>query len=159
MNLNRVQIAGRLTRDPEIKFTSQGTAIADIGLAVNRYWKGEDGTKKEECTFLDVTAYGRTAEIIQEFLHKGSPVYIEGRLSLDQWTDKQTNQKRSRVRIVAENLQMLGGRGDSESGSSPVSNPPPQRQAAPPARATAPAGRSQPSHDPDLDAEPGDVPF
>jgi single-strand DNA-binding protein len=95
MNLNKVTIAGRLTRDPEIKYTSQGTAIADFGLAVNRYWKDTSGEKKEEVTFLDVTAYGRPAEIIQEYLKKGSPVYIEGRLQLDSWTDKQTQQKRA----------------------------------------------------------------
>lgn len=68
MNLNSVQLAGRLTRDPEIRYTPAGTAIADIGLAVNRYWKGEDGATKEECTFLDVTAFGKTAEIVQKHL-------------------------------------------------------------------------------------------
>jgi single-strand DNA-binding protein len=153
MNLNKVTIAGRLTREPEKKYTSQGTAITDIGLAVNRYWKGEDGTKKEEVTFIDATAYGRVAEIIQEFLHKGSPVYIEGRLSLDSWTDKQTNQKRSRLRIVAENLQMLGSR-DSDSGhASSASNQQPQRQPTPAPKLAAPSAAR--THD---FAEPPDFP-
>src|SRR5882757_5280469 len=130
-NLNRVLLIGNLTRDPEVRYTPKGTAVADIGIAVNRVYSGEDGEKKEEVTFVDVTLWGRQAEVAQEYLKKGRPVFIEGRLQLDSWDDKQTGQKRSRLRVVAENLQMLGSR-DSDSGhASSAGNQPPQRQAVP----------------------------
>ena len=87
MNLNSVQLAGRLTRDPEIRYTASGVAIADIGIAVSRFLKNDQGETKEETDFIDVTAFGRTAETIQKHLHKGSPIYLDGRLKLDQWDD------------------------------------------------------------------------
>jgi single-strand DNA-binding protein len=107
MNLNRVMIAGRLTRDVELRHTSKGT-VAEIGLAINRFWT-EDGQKREEATFVDVTLWNRTAEIAQQYLRKGAPVYIEGRLRLDNW--EQGGEKRSRLRIVGESLQLLGSAG------------------------------------------------
>jgi len=149
-NLNRVLIIGNLTRDPEVRYTPKGTAVADIGIAVNRVYSGEDGEKKEEVTFVDVTLWGRQAEVAQEYLKKGRPVFIEGRLQLDTWDDKQSGQKRSRLRVVAENMQMLGSRGDSEAGSTA---PGTQRRTTPP-----PPQRPTPK-DPDLDAEPDDIPF
>jgi single-strand DNA-binding protein len=147
MNLNRVQLAGRLTRDPEIKYTTQGTAIADISLAVNRVWKDDSGEKKQEVTFVEITFWSRLAEITQQYLKKGSPAYIEGRLQLDTWQDKQTNQKRSRMRVVAESLQMLGGRDDSGSGPASPTGSPQRQTAAPPARAAAPPPQPQPEPD------------
>ena len=93
-NLNKVMLIGNLTRDPEIKYTPKGSAIAELGLAINRYYTTESGEKKEETTFVDVTLWGRQAEIAKEYLTKGKPVYIEGRLQLDTWDDKQTGQKR-----------------------------------------------------------------
>ena len=149
-NLNRVLLIGNLTRDPEVRYTPKGTAVADIGIAVNRVYSGEDGEKKEEVTFVDVTLWGRQAEVAQEYLKKGRPVFIEGRLQLDTWDDKQSGQKRSRLRVVAENMQMLGSRGDSEAGSTA---PGTQRRTTPP-----PPQRQTPK-DPDLDAEPDDIPF
>jgi single-strand DNA-binding protein len=149
-NLNRVLIIGNLTRDPEVRYTPKGTAVADIGIAVNRVYSGDDGEKKEEVTFVDVTLWGRQAEVAQEYLKKGRQVFIEGRLQLDTWDDKQTGQKRSRLRVVAENMQMLGSRGDSETGATA---PPAQRRVTPP-----PPQRQTPK-DPDLDAEPDDIPF
>ncbi len=149
-NLNRVLLIGNLTRDPEVRYTPKGTAVADIGIAVNRIYSGEDGEKKEEVTFVDVTLWGRQAEVAQEYLKKGRQVFIEGRLQLDTWDDKQTGQKRSRLRVVAENMQMLGSRGDSEAGSTA---PGTQRRTTPP-----PPQRQTPK-DPDLDAEPDDIPF
>jgi single-strand DNA-binding protein len=149
-NLNRVLLIGNLTRDPEVRYTPKGTAVADIGIAVNRVYSGEDGEKKEEATFVDVTLWGRQAEVAQEYLKKGRQVFIEGRLQLDSWDDKQTGQKRSRLRVVAENMQMLGSRADSEAGSSA---PGAQRRTAPPPQ------QRQPPKDPDLDAEPDDIPF
>jgi single-strand DNA-binding protein len=149
-NLNRVLLIGNLTRDPEVRYTPKGTAVADIGIAVNRVYSGEDGEKKEEVTFVDVTLWGRQAEVAQEYLKKGRQVFVEGRLQLDTWDDKQTGQKRSRLRVVAENMQMLGSRGESEGGSNPAAS---QRRTAPP-----PPQRQTPK-DPDLDAEPDDIPF
>jgi single-strand DNA-binding protein len=151
-NLNRVLLIGNLTRDPEVRYTPKGTAVTEIGLAVNRVYSGEDGEKKEETTFVDVTLWARQAEIAGQYLRKGRPVFIEGRLQLDTWDDKQTGQKRSRLRVVAENLQLLGSRQDGEGSSSPSSAP-----RRPPA-ASAPPPRPEP-RDPDLDAEPDDIPF
>ena len=121
-NLNRVLLIGNLTRDPEVRYTPKGTAVAEIGLAVNRIYSGEDGEKKEETTFVDVTLWARQAEIAGQYLKKGRPVFIEGRLQLDTWDDKQTGQKRSRLRVVSENLQLLGSRQEGES-SSPAAPP------------------------------------
>src|SRR6516162_1152659 len=145
-NLNRVLLIGNLTRDPELRYTPKGTAVVDIGLAVNRIYSGEDGEKKEETTFVDVTLWGRQAEVAGQYLHKGSPVFIEGRLQLDTWDDKQTGQKRSKLRVVGENLQLLGDRRE------PASPPPrpPQRASVP--QPTRPAG----VREPDLS---GEVPF
>jgi len=152
-NLNRVLLIGNLTRDPEIRYTPKGTAVADIGLAVNRVFTGEDGEKREEVTFVDVVLWSRLAEIAEQYLKKGRPVFIEGRLQLDSWDDKQTGQKRSRLRVVAENLQLLGSRGEGDPGGASGS-PPPARRSAP-----APAPKANPPRDPDLDTEPDDIPF
>ena len=149
-NLNRVLLIGNLTRDPEVRYTPKGTAVAEIGLAVNRIYSGEDGEKKEETTFVDVTLWARQAEVAGQYLKKGRPVFIEGRLQLDTWDDKQTGQKRSRLRVVSENLQLLGSRQEGDS-SSPA--PPPRRASAAPT-----PSRPEP-RDPDLDAEPDDIPF
>ena len=113
MNLNKVMIAGNLTRDPELRYTPKGTAVAELGLAINRVFSDDQGVKKEDATFVDVTLWGRTAEIAQQYLHKGSPVFIEGRLQLDTWEDKASGQKRSRLRVVGENMQLLGSKGDT----------------------------------------------
>jgi single-strand DNA-binding protein len=154
-NLNRVLLIGNLTRDPELRYTPKGTAVTEIGLAVNRVYSGEDGEKKEETTFVDVTLWARQAEIAGQYLKKGRPVFIEGRLQLDTWDDKQTGQKRSRLRVVAENLQLLGSRQDSEGSSSfSSSSPAPRRGPSAPAPLPKPEPR-----DPDLDAEPDDIPF
>ena len=124
-NFNKVILAGNLTRDPELRYTSKGTAIAKIGLAINRTWKNEAGETKEEVTFVDVDAFGRTAEVIGQYLKKGRPILIEGRLKLDQWDDKQTGQKRSRLGVVMENFQFMdSGRGDGGSGGAPRPSPP-----------------------------------
>ena len=115
-NFNKVILMGNLTRDPEIRYTPKGTAVAEIGLAINRFFAGENGEKREETTFVDVTLWGRTAEIAGEYLKKGRPVFIEGRLQLDTWEDKQSGQKRSKLRVVAEGMQLIGARGGSAGG-------------------------------------------
>jgi single-strand DNA-binding protein len=114
MNLNRVFLIGNLTRDPELRFTPKGTPVTDIGLAVNRVYSAEDGQKKEESTFVNVTLWGRQAEVAGQYLTKGRPVFIEGRLELDAWDDRQTGQKRTRLKVVCENMQLLPNRSESQ---------------------------------------------
>jgi single-strand DNA-binding protein len=114
-NFNKVMLMGNLTRDPEVRYTPKGTAVAEIGLAVNRIYSGENNERREETTFVDVTLWGRTAEVAGEYLKKGRPVFIEGRLQLDSWEDKQSGQKRSKLRVVAEGMQLIGSRGGSGS--------------------------------------------
>jgi single-strand DNA-binding protein len=149
---NKVMLIGNLTRDPEIKYTPKGTAIADIGLAVNRNYTTEGGEKREETTFIDVTLWGRVAEIVGEYCKKGRPLFVEGRLQLDTWEDKQSGQKRSKLKVVGENIQLLGSReggGGGESGESRGGGGF-KKPATPP---------QKPPADPDLDAEPDDIPF
>jgi single-strand DNA-binding protein len=103
---------GNLTRDPQVRYTPGGTAVAELGLAVNRTWFDKQANaKKEECTFVDVTLWGREAEVAGKYLTKGKQVFIEGRLQLDTWDDKTTGQKRSKMRVVCEHMQMLGSGG------------------------------------------------
>lgn len=112
-SFNKVILVGNLTRDPEVKYTSGGTAVAEIGLAVNRTWFDQKANeRRDETTFVDVTLWGRQAEIAGEYLAKGRSVLIEGRLQLDSWDDKETGKKRSKLRVVGEQMTMLGSRGD-----------------------------------------------
>lgn len=141
-SFNRVILMGNLTRDPEVKYIPSGSAVAEIGLAVNRSWfDKQSNQRKEEVTFVDVTLWGRDAEVAGEYLAKGRPVLIEGRLALDQWDDKATGQKRSKLKVVAERMQLLGGRGEAKGGE--------------------PAAEPDESYKPDADAAGGgsDVPF
>ena len=116
-SLNKVMLIGNLTRDPEIKYTPKGTAIADLGIAVNRSYTIEaTGEKREEVTFIDVTFFGRQAELAKEYLSKGRSIYVEGRLQLDTWDDKQTGQKRSKLKVQGEMMQFLGGKGEGGGG-------------------------------------------
>ncbi|MGC6464473.1 MAG: single-stranded DNA-binding protein [Akkermansiaceae bacterium] len=116
-SVNKVMLLGNLTRDPEIRYTPKGTAVTDLGMAINRVRTGDNGERIEEVTYVDVTLWGRQAELAGQYLGKGRPVFIEGRLQLDQWDDKQTGQKRSRLRVVGENMQFLpGGGGGNNSG-------------------------------------------
>lgn len=116
-SFNKVILVGNLTRDPQVKYTTGGTAVTEIGLAVNRRWLDKQSNQwKDETTFVDITLWGRTAEIAGEYLAKGRPVLIEGRLQLDTWDDRETGQKRSKLRVVGENMTMLGGKGDNPGG-------------------------------------------
>ena len=115
-NYNKVILMGNLTRDPEVKYTSGGTAIAKLGMAINHTWTNKEGQKQEETTFVDVDAFGRQAEVIGQYLKKGRPVMIEGRLKLDQWDDKQTGQKRSKLGVTLEGFQFLDSRGEGGGG-------------------------------------------
>ena len=107
-NLNKVMLIGNVTRDPEIKYTPKGSAVTDLGIAVNRVYTPEGGERREETTFVDITLWGRQAEIAGEYCKKGRSIYIEGRLQLDTWEDKTSGQKRSKLRVVGENFQLLG---------------------------------------------------
>lgn len=118
MSFNRVILVGNLTRDPEIQYTPKGTAVARIGLAVNHTWKDESGEKKEECSFIDCEAWGRTAEVITEYHSKGSAILIEGRLKMDTWEDKNTKEKRSKLKVVVESFSFVGGKREG-AGSAP----------------------------------------
>jgi single-strand DNA-binding protein len=113
-SFNRVILVGNLTRDPELKYIPSGSAVTEIGLAVNDRRKNAQGEWVEETTFVDVTLWGRTAEVASEYLSKGSSVLIEGRLKLDTWESE--GQKRSKLRVVGERMQMLGGRGGGSGG-------------------------------------------
>ncbi len=114
-SFNRVILMGNLTRDPELRYVGNNMAVSDIGLAVNDRRKSASGEWVEETTFVDVTLWGRTAEVANEYLSKGSPVLIEGRLKFDSWENKE-GEKRSKLRVVGEKMQMLGGRGGGEGG-------------------------------------------
>jgi single-strand DNA-binding protein len=115
-NLNKVQLMGNITRDPEVRYTPKGTAVTDISLAINRSFNSDDGERREETTFVDITFWGRQAEVIGEDRKKGRPLYVEGRLQLDSWEDKTSGQQRSRLKVVGENFQFLGGRDDAGGG-------------------------------------------
>ena len=151
-SFNKVVLVGNLTRDPELRYTPKGTAIAKIGLAVNRVWTNEAGEKKEEVTFVDVDVFGRTAENVGQYMRKGRPILIEGRLKLDQWDDKQTGQKKSKLGVVAENVQFLGSAPGAEGGSGAPAAPRAARPAAPRAPGAAPVEGDGPP-------ESDDVPF
>jgi len=135
-NYNRVTMAGNLTRDPEVKFLPNDKAVAQFGIAINRKFKGTDGSAKEETTFVDVEAWGRTAELVGQYLTKGQPCFIEGRLRLDSWEDKKTGEKRSKLKVVADSVQFLGGKREHDqhgADAAPAPTAPPSR----PAPATA----------------------
>ncbi len=147
-NFNKVILAGNLTRDPELRYTPKGMAIAKITLAINRSWKSEAGEMKEEVTFVDVDAFGRTAENIGQYFKKGRPILVEGRLKYDTWEDKQTNQKRSKLGVVLENFQFMDSKGSGD-GDAPRNRP-----AASASKAEAPSETDAPPP-----PEDDDVPF
>ncbi|MGD7651592.1 MAG: single-stranded DNA-binding protein [Verrucomicrobiales bacterium] len=157
-NLNKVMLIGNLTRDPELRYTPKGTAVAELGLAVNRTRKDESGQRIEETTFVDVTLWGSQAEIAQKYLSKGRPVYIEGRLQYDTWDDKTTGQKRSKLRVIGEQMQFLGSPGDRNSGGGGGGNNAPQQQAAPQQQRSAPPQGASPAPPAD-NMDDDDIPF
>ncbi|MBN2579485.1 MAG: single-stranded DNA-binding protein [Pirellulales bacterium] len=146
---NRVILLGNLTRDPELRYLQSGTAVTDLGLAVNDRRKNANGEWVEDTTFVDVTLWARTAEIAGEYLTKGSPVLIEGRLKYETW-ETQDGQKRSKLKVVGDRMQLLGGRGEGGS-------PPPGRPARAPAQQAA-NEYSQPAPPEDFDAPPLEAP-
>jgi len=148
-NLNKVMLIGNLTRDPELRVTPKGTAICTFSLAVNRKFRDESGADREEVTYVDIEAWGKAGENISKYCTKGRPLFVEGRLRLDQWEDKNTKEKRSRMKVVCENFQFLGsgsggggggGRGGEggEGGENRYSSPAPRSAAKPAAPAAQP---------------------
>ena len=160
-NVNKVMLLGNITRDLEVRYTPKGTAVCDLGMAVNRIRTGDNGERIEEVTYVDVTLWGRQAELAGQYLSKGRSVFIEGRLQLDQWDDKQTGQKRSRLRVVGENMQFIGGQGGGGSneggGGAPrqQSAPSEQQQSPPPSQSNQGGAAAAESFDNDED----DIPF
>jgi single-strand DNA-binding protein len=111
-NLNKVMLMGNLTRDPEIRFLPSGAAVCSLSLAINRRWSNAAGEKQEEVTYVDCTAFGKTGEAIGKYLAKGRPIYIEGRLTLDQWTDKE-GKKRSKLFVTVESFEFIDSKPES----------------------------------------------
>jgi single-strand DNA-binding protein len=114
-NLNKVMLIGNLTRDPDLKYTPGNQAVCEIGLAVNRKYRTKEGEDREETTFVDCEAWGKQAEVLKQYMTKGKPLFIEGRLKLDTWEDKDGG-KRSKMRVVIENFQFLGAAGGGGGG-------------------------------------------
>ncbi|MGJ8655535.1 MAG: single-stranded DNA-binding protein [Akkermansiaceae bacterium] len=169
-SFNKVMIMGNITRDIELRATPKGTSVTDLGLACNRVRMGEDGQKIEEVTFVDVTLWGRQAELASQYLAKGSPIFIEGRLHMDSWTDQATGKQRTRLKVVGENMQFIGspgggnnGGGNSNgggynSGGQQASQPAQPAQRAP-QQSSPPQGGSPASNMPDFQDEDDDIPF
>ena len=149
-NFNKVILIGNLTRDPEVKYTPKGTAVTELGLAVNRVYVADSGERREEATFIDVTLWGKQAELAGQYLKKGRPVLIEGRLQTDTWEDKQTGQKRSRLRVVGESMQFLDRKSENSGGGGFRSDSPAYQKSQEAPSATM---REEPS---DID---DDIPF
>ena len=146
-SLNKVFLMGNLTRDVELKYTPSNQPVADLGVATNRRYRTRDGEDRKETTFVDCEAWGRTAEVMSQYLSKGSPVFIEGRLKLDQWDDRETGKKRSKLLVVIETFQFVDSKGSGGGGGG----------GGQPAPAGAAVGQgSGPEHAPVDDAE---IPF
>ena len=144
--LNKVLLIGNLTRDPELRVTPKGTAVCQFGLAVNRQYKDESGATRDETAFIDIEAWGKQGELVSKYLQKGSPAFVEGRLRFDSWEDKQSGQKRNKLKVVLENVQFLSRGGGAAatgagSGEAPATtaggDEPPAEPVSPPARAAA----------------------
>lgn len=156
-SFNKVILAGNLTRDPELRYTPKGTAVARFTLAVNRSYTSETGEKKEEVSFIDVDAWSRSAEVIGQYMRKGRPLLVEGRLKQDTWEDKNTHQKQSKLKVILESFTFIdSNRPDGPGGASPEAPAPRPRAAAPAPAAAAPA--PEPS-EPDSPPSDDDVPF
>jgi single-strand DNA-binding protein len=157
-NFNKVILAGNLTRDPELRYTPKGTAVAQFALAVNRSWKSESGETKEEVSFVDVEAWGRQGEVIAQYMRKGRPLLVEGRLKQDSWEDKTTHQKHSKLKVVLESFSFIDS--NRPEGGAPSSPSSPSSDS--PRRSSAPAPAPKPSVPSDAEgpgAEDDDVPF
>lgn len=177
-DLNKVFLMGRLTHDPELRYTPNGSAVADLRLATSRVYNTKDGDRREEKLFIDVTVWNRQAENCCQYLKKGRPVHVEGYLKMDSWDDKSTGEKRTKIKVEADRVQFLDGRRDDDGGGGPGREDddfaPPPSPSRRPAPASEPrgfngngAGRSsgtggapprRPAAPPEPDAD-DDIPF
>jgi len=156
---NKVLLMGNLTRDPEVRYTPKGTAVATLGLAVNEYYTTATGEQKEETIFVDIDVWGRQAETAGQYLAKGRPVFVEGRLKLDSWEDKESGQKRSKLMVVALRIQFLGApRGGAEFKDEALSDEAPARPSGRGPRPSAPPPQNKGEPDPPA-AEDDNIPF
>ncbi|MDB9742082.1 single-stranded DNA-binding protein [Akkermansiaceae bacterium] len=150
-NVNKVILIGRITRDIELRYTPKGTAVSELSMAVNRFRSDDSGQRIEETTFVEVTLWGKQAELGHQYLAKGKEVYIEGRLQLDTWQDKQTGANRSKLRVIGETMQFLGSN-NSSGGTSYTKQATPQQNTSQPTQAP----KSSP---PQTGGSPADIPF
>lgn len=175
-NLNRVMLMGNLTRDPEMRYLPSNTAVVAIGLAINRRWRNQQGEQQEETTFVDCEAFGKVAELLNQYLRKGRPIYVEGRLKLDQWQDKEGH-NRSKIKVIIESFQFIdsrpgGGEDMGGGGSDDMGGGPPGSGGAPAPRAAggfqrgnnprptqAPRGNAPPQGEPHQPVGEEDIPF
>ena len=155
-SFNKVILMGNLTRDPELRVTPKGTSVCQLGLAVNSTYKDKEGNTREEVTFVDIDALGRQAEVIAKYMSKGRPILIEGRLKLDSWETKE-GEKRNKLKVVLENFQFVGSRGDSGGGGDYSGGGAAAEDSAPPPRAASRAGGNPGMRPANVDEE--DVPF
>jgi single-strand DNA-binding protein len=142
---NRVTLIGNLTRDPETKTLPSGTTLSEFGLAVSRHYKTAAGEEREDTCFLDCTAFGKQAEVIQRFCTKGKPLFVEGRLKYDQWDDKNGGGKRSKISVVVENFQFLGSSREDNVPRAAGASAPSGLYDNPNAREDAPAAQAPPN--------------
>jgi single-strand DNA-binding protein len=158
-NLNKVMLIGNLTRDPELKYTTGGSAVCEFGLAIGRKYKTQSGEQREDTTFVDCNAWGRAGETINQYMSKGQPIFVEGRLQYDSW-EAQDGSKRSKLRVTVENFQFLGGGGGGGGGGQrapqPQGRPQQSRPQSPPPRPAEPSVQDAP---PDDDFNLDDIPF
>jgi len=143
---NRVVLLGNVTRDPELKYIPSGTAVCEIGLAVNDRRKDGNGEWVDDTTFVDITLWARTAEVVGEYVRKGDPLFVEGRLKFDQW--EKDGQKRSKLRVVGERIQLLGGKRDNQPRGATASRPSRDEYSEP-----------EPPREPPQTTDEGDIPF
>jgi len=153
---NKIILAGNLTRDIEIRYTQGGSAIGNTAIATTRKFKSQSGEQKEETLFVDLTFFGRTAEIANQYLRKGSKVLVDGRLKLDQWT-AQDGTKRSKHSVTVESLQMLGNKDDTQHQDTP--QPPQQNNAPQPSQAPQTPTQDQRGALPSIDINDDEIPF
>src|SRR4051812_15961852 len=166
---NKVILVGNLTRDPQLRYLPSQMAVVDIGLAVNHKYRTAQGEDREEVCFIDCSAFGKQAEVINQYCQKGKPILIEGRLKYETWEDKQGGGKRSKHKIMIDTFQFLGGRGEGGGGGGGApaeeGEAPPQRQQQPqrPMPNRAPQARSAPAPEPPISNEEhfkeDDIPF
>ncbi|MEW6200208.1 MAG: single-stranded DNA-binding protein [Planctomycetota bacterium] len=141
---NKVILLGNLTRDPQLRYLPSNMAVCDFGLAVNRRWRDKDGNQKEEVCFVDVSAFGRQAETINQYMSKGRALLVEGHLRFDTWTG-QDGQKRSKLSVVLDTFQFVGGRGDQPGPGAPGAGAPQERAAVPPPATPGPETLDEPA--------------